>query len=135
MRSLWRVVRRAFTAGALLLDTLPCRRTPGEEVTEQLRISGTTTRRRHGYMRGRIERRIRQLRDDDRALDDGRASVLRDLADAVDRERARLAGEPALSSGTHGRLLTAIADLLDRWDPATALELDDELGDELPPAL
>lgn len=104
-------------------------------MTEQLRLGGTAARRRHGYMRGRIEHRLRQLREEDRPLDAGRASVLRDLADAVDRERARLTDDPALSAGTLGRLLAATADLLDRWDRATGPLDDDELGGDLPPDL
>lgn len=104
-------------------------------MTEQLRLGGTSSRRRHGYMRGRLEHRLQQLRQEDRALDDGRASVLRDLADTVDRERARLADDPTVSAGTLGRLLTSLADLLDRWDRASAVIDDDELAGDLPPDL
>lgn len=86
-------------------------------------------------MRGRVEHRLQQLRHEDRPLDDGRASVLRDLADAVDRERARLCDDPTLSAGTLGRLITALGDLLDRWDRATGPLDDDELGGDIPPDL
>ena len=99
-------------------------------MTEQLPLGGTSTRRRYGYMRGRVEARLVELRADGRALDTGRASVLRDLADAVDRERARLRTVPDASTGTLGRLLVELAELLDRWDVIPGHELDDDV-DEL----
>ena len=85
-------------------------------------------------MRGRVEARLRELRDDGRALDTGRASVLRDLSDAVDRERTRLRDVPDASTGTLGRLLVELAELLDRWDVVPGHELDDldDLVDDEP---
>lgn len=97
----------------------------------QLSLVGTSTRRRHGYQRGRVEARLVELRADGRPLDTGRASVIRDLADAVDRERARIVDEPGYSSGTLGRLLVELAALWDRWDRATAPPDDvDDLEDD-----
>lgn len=138
VRLLRRHVHLTVRGGPVLLDSLPGRRPPrtNSAVSEQLPLQGTATRRRHGYMRGRVEHRIKQLRADGRPLDDGRASVLRDLADAVDRERARLAATPDLSAGTLGRLLAETADLLDRWDraPQPSVDVDvDDLGPPPPP--
>lgn len=70
-----------------------------------------------GWQRRAVDRRLLELSRAGRTLDVGRVAVLRDLADAVDHERGRLAESPDTSSGTLGRLLARLGVLWDAWDP------------------
>ena len=90
-------------------------------------LGGTSVRRRRGYMEGRIEKRLAEMRADGRALDTGRASVLRRLSIRIDREEARLADVPEASNGTLSRMLALLGELLDKWD-VTVDQVDDDDG-------